>query len=123
MKVPFQFFIPFFKEYQYLEKCLESIVNQTITDWEALVIDDQAEDNDFCDSVINKFGDSRIKVIRKNERGSISDSWNFALKHAIPGLVTIFHADDLMDPCYVENMMITQVISRMQPHSLPKQSR
>ena len=80
-------------------------MNQSVTAWSAIVIDDQDEDNDFCETLVGKLGDKRIGVVRKKERGMIWDSWNFALDHAEPGLVTLFHSDDVLDPHYVESML------------------
>ena len=105
MQTTYQFLIPFYKEFSYLERCLESVINQTVTDWKAVVIDDQEEDNDFCRNVIGKLADNRISLVRKKKRGSISDSWNYALQQAKPGLLSIFHADDELDPHYVECML------------------
>ena len=105
MQTKLQFLVPFRREYTYLEICLQSIVNQSVAGWTAIVIDDQEEDNDFCDSIVKNLGDERITTVRKKARGMIWDSWNFALSHAKPGLATLFHSDDVLHPYYVESML------------------
>ena len=61
--------VPVYNVEQYLENCIESILNQTFKDFELILVDDGSTDNSgkICD--IYKKKDSRIKVIHKNNGG------------------------------------------------------
>ena len=60
---------PVFKAEAYLHRCINSIIAQTLSDWELILVDDGSPDNSgsICDSYAAK--DSRIKVIHKINRG------------------------------------------------------
>ncbi len=64
--------VPIYKVENYLEKCIESIVNQSYKNIEFLLVDDGSPDNcpRICDEWVEK--DSRIKVIHKNNEGLIA---------------------------------------------------
>ena len=61
--------VPVYKAEKYIRRCLDSIQAQTLTDFEALLIDDGSPDNsgDICDEYARK--DARIKVIHKQNEG------------------------------------------------------
>ena len=61
--------IPVYKVEKYLDRCLESIVNQTYKNLEIILVDDGSPDNcpAMCDAWIEK--DERIRVIHKENSG------------------------------------------------------
>ena len=61
--------IPVYKVEKYLEKCIESIINQTYKNLEIIIVDDGSPDNcpQICDEYSKK--DKRIKVIHKENGG------------------------------------------------------
>lgn len=61
--------IPVYQAEQYLARCLDSVLAQTFTDWEVLLIDDGSTDasGKICDSYADR--DNRIKVIHQTNRG------------------------------------------------------
>lgn len=65
--------VPVYKAEAYLHRCVESILAQTFTDWELLLIDDGSPDRsgDICDEYAKK--DIRIRVIHK-ENGGVSSA-------------------------------------------------
>lgn len=73
--------IPVYKVEEYLEKCINSVVNQTYKNLEVILVDDGSPDNcgSICDNFTKK--DNRIKVIHK-ENGGLSDARNAGIKVA-----------------------------------------
>lgn len=67
--------VPIYKVEKYLNKCIDSILNQSFTDFELILVDDGSPDNcgKICDEYASK--DSRIRVIHKTN-GGLSDARN-----------------------------------------------
>ncbi len=61
--------VPVYKVEKYLRRCLDSIVSQTFTDWECILVDDGSPDNsgEICDEYAQK--DYRFKVIHQENLG------------------------------------------------------
>ena len=79
MKV--SFIIPIYKVEQYIDQCVESILCQTYSDIEVMLVDDGSPDNcpAKCDEWAKK--DSRVKALHK-VNGGLSDARNYGLKYA-----------------------------------------
>ena len=71
---------------QYLERCVDSIINQTYTNLEIILVNDGSTDNSgkLCDELAKK--DKRIRVIHK-ENGGLSDARNRGIEEANSDLV------------------------------------
>ncbi len=87
---------------QYIERCLNSIINQTYNQLEVIVVDDGSTDNSL--ERIEKFGDKRIKIIKK-ENGGLSSVRQKALDLASGEYISFIDADDFLHPQYVEFMV------------------
>ena len=89
--------VPVYKVEPYLNKCIESIVNQTYKTLEIILVDDGSPDTcpAICDSWAEK--DSRIKVIHK-ENGGLSDARNAGMVHATGEYIAFVDSDDYIDP-------------------------
>ena len=87
-----------------LRRCVDSIVSQTFTDWELILVDDGSPDNCgvICDEYAEK--DSRIKVVHK-ENGGLSDARNAGLKMAQGEFVTFVDSDDYIRQDTYEQVM------------------
>ena len=85
--------VPVYKAEKHLEKCVESIINQTYTNLEIILVNDGSPDNSgkLCDELIKK--DSRIKVIHK-ENGGPSSARNLGIKNASGKYVAFIDSDD-----------------------------
>ena len=64
--------VPIYKVEKYLEKCITSILNQSFTDFELILVDDGSPDScpQICDNFASK--DSRVRVIHKKNGGLVS---------------------------------------------------
>ncbi|WP_298552107.1 glycosyltransferase [uncultured Algibacter sp.] len=93
--------IPFKNTEAYIGACLESIINQTYTNWELLIVDDNSIDASF--SIVEYFAknDDRIKLI-KNSGSGIIDALQLAFKKSSGELITRMDSDDVMLPNKLE---------------------
>ena len=91
--------IPVYKAESFLHRCLDSILAQTNTDWELLLIDDGSpyKSGDICDQYSQK--DRRIKVFHKSN-GGVSSARNLGLDKANGQWITFIDADDYVDTSF-----------------------
>lgn len=96
--------IPIYKVEKYLQKCLDSIVNQTYQNLEIILVDDGSPDTcpQICDEYAEK--DDRIKVIHKQNEGA-SIARNFGLDVATGEYVYFLDADDWIDADAIETLV------------------
>lgn len=85
--------VPVYNTEKYIRKCIESILNQTFTDFELILIDDGSTDNSgkICDEYAVK--DSRINVIHQKNSG-VSVARNIGLDNASGTYVAFVDSDD-----------------------------
>jgi glycosyltransferase involved in cell wall biosynthesis len=89
---------------RYLCKCLDSILNQTFTNFELLLIDDGSPDasGQICDGYALR--DSRIRVFHK-ENGGVSSARNSGLDNAKGKWIAFIDSDDWVDSTYLEHLL------------------
>ena len=89
--------VPVYNVSEYLPRCLDSILNQTYTNLEILLVNDGSTDNSgfVCDEYAKK--DSRIRVFHK-ENGGVSSARNVGLTHRTGRYVGSVDADDWISP-------------------------
>ena len=98
--------VPVYNVEKYLDRCVESIVNQTYTNLEIILVDDGSPDNcpAMCDAWAEK--DNRIKVIHK-ENGGVSSARNTGINAASGDYIAFVDSDDYIDCLMYEKMMNT----------------
>lgn len=96
--------VPVYKVEKYLNRCIESVVNQTYTDIEIVLVDDGSPDNcpDMCDEWAKK--DNRIRVVHKENAG-LSSARKAGLDVANGEYVLFVDSDDYIELNMVELMM------------------
>lgn len=84
--------VPVYNVQQYLSQCLDSLLNQTYINWEAIIVDDGSTDNSgiICDRYVER--DTRFHVIHKNN-GGLASARNAAMPY-IRGTFTMFLDSD-----------------------------
>lgn len=94
--------VPVYNVEEYLNDCIDSILAQTYTNFELILVDDGSTDGsrDICDQYAEK--DIRVKVIHK-ENGGVSSARNIGLSYAGGVFVTFVDSDDTVDKCYLES--------------------
>ena len=96
--------IPIYNVEKYLKRCIESVMNQTYSNLEIILVDDGSPDNcgKICDEYQEK--DSRIKVIHK-KNGGLSDARNAGIKIATGEIISYIDSDDYIDKDMYEYML------------------
>ncbi|MBR5126510.1 MAG: glycosyltransferase [Oscillospiraceae bacterium] len=89
--------VPVYKVEPYLRRCVDSILSQTFTDLELILVDDGSPDGcpAICDEYAEK--DCRVKVIHK-ENGGLSDARNAGLDTAQGEYIGFIDSDDFIHP-------------------------
>ena len=100
--------VPVYKVEKYLRRCIDSILNQTFTGFNLILVDDGSPDNCglICDEYAEK--DNRIHVIHK-KNGGLSDARNAGLdwyfEHSDSKWLTFIDSDDWIHPRYLEGLL------------------
>lgn len=95
--------IPIYNIERYLRQCIDSILAQTFTDYELLLIDDGSTDGcpTICDEYTEK--DNRIRVFHK-KNGGITSARNCGVDNANGEWIMHIDSDDWVEPTYVEEL-------------------
>ena len=98
--------IPVYKVEKYLDRCVESVVNQTYQNLEIILVDDGSPDNcpQLCDEWAKK--DKRIKVVHK-ENGGVASARNLGLEKATGDFIAFVDSDDWIDLSMYEELLNT----------------
>ena len=100
--------VPVYKVENYLHRCVDSILNQTYTNFELLLIDDGSPDNcgEICDEYVRK--DSRIFVIHQKNRGlsaARNTGINWFYEQGRSDYITFVDSDDWLHPEYLRALI------------------
>ncbi len=100
--------IPVYKTEPFLDRCVQSVLDQTYRDIEIILVDDGSPDNcpAMCDAWEKR--DKRIKVIHKSN-GGLSDARNVGLDAAEGEYIAFVDSDDYIHPQMYELMMNTML--------------
>ena len=95
--------VPVYNVEKYIRRCLDSIVNQTYSNLEIILIDDGSKDasGKICDEYAKK--DNRITVIHK-KNGGLSDTRNVGINAAKGKYITFVDSDDIICCDYIEHL-------------------
>ncbi|MEG8945549.1 glycosyltransferase [Rosettibacter firmus] len=97
----FSVIVPTFNQAEYLGEALDSLLNQTFTNWEAIIVNDGSTDN--TKDVIDKYlsMDKRFKAFHK-ENGGVASALNLGIKNARGEWICWLSSDDLFEPKKLE---------------------
>ena len=95
--------VPIYNVERYLEKCVDSILNQTYQHLEIILVDDGSPDN--CGAICDQYSaaDQRIKVIHK-QNGGLSDARNAGLDLACGDFIAFVDSDDTIMPEMIKKL-------------------
>lgn len=95
--------VPIYRVEEYLQRCVDSIRNQTLREIEIILVNDGSPDK--CGEMCNTFAaqDSRIKVIHK-ENGGLSSARNAGMQIAVGEYFSFIDSDDYIDLQMLEKL-------------------
>lgn len=104
----FSIIIPVYNIENYIEKCLDSILNQKMDNYEIILVDDGSTDSSgyICDKKSAEFGE-KIKVIHKNNSGQ-SDARNIGIKASSGDYIIFVDGDDYIRSNTLE--ILTEIV-------------
>jgi len=85
--------VPCFNQVRFLAECLASVIEQTLTRWEAVVVDD-ASTEDGMDDVISALGDPRVRSVRHEVNRGLAAARNTGFRAAGADLILPLDSDD-----------------------------
>ena len=93
--------VPVYQVEKYIRQCVDSILAQTFTDFELILVDDGSKDKSgqICDEYTRM--DTRVKVIHK-ENGGAADTRNRGVNQAVGNYVMFVDSDDYLAPTMLE---------------------
>lgn len=88
--------VPCYNQSQYLDECLQSVLHQTFTDWECIIVNDGSPDN--TEEVAAKWveKDARFHYYKK-ENGGVASARNFGIEKAIGDFIQLLDGDDILE--------------------------
>ena len=95
--------IPTFNHASFLEKALQSVLDQTYPCWEVLVVDNHSQDN--TDEVVKSFNCPNIRLLKIHNHGVIAASRNLGMREAKGDWISLLDSDDFWYPGKLETLM------------------
>ena len=108
MKPKFSIIVPLYNKAPYVRKALKSIISQTFTDWECIIVDDGSTDNsaDIAQSIISSLSETDhfiIRILRQPNSG-VAKARNVGVENSHGEYLCFLDADDWWKPSYLEEM-------------------
>jgi glycosyltransferase involved in cell wall biosynthesis len=100
---PYAVLVPYYSNIEYLREALDSVVAQSVDHWWCAVVDDSPDG--AAGPVVDEFAEPRFSYVRNPVRLGVAGNFNRCFEIAIQRgaeLVVILHADDRLEPMYVE---------------------
>lgn len=94
--------IPLYNKQQYIKRAIDSVLAQTYSDFELLIVDDGSTDDSV--SVVKSFADSRIRLIRQENKG-VSAARNRGIAESDTEWIAFLDADDAWESGFLEKVM------------------
>ena len=96
--------VPVYQAEKYLSKCIESVLRQTFSDWELLLIDDGCRDSSpaICDRYAAQ--DDRIRAFHKKKNAGVSEARNWGMREAKGEYIAFLDSDDGFEPGALETL-------------------
>lgn len=93
--------IPAYNAAGTIRRCIQSVLEQTYTEWEMIIVDDGSKDDTL--GICQSYDDSRIRVLHK-ENGGVSSARNMGLKFAQGDYIAFIDSDDFIETDYLQHL-------------------
>lgn len=96
--------VPVYNVSALLAPCIESVLSQTFTDWELLLVNDASTDNSL--EICNRYADNntRIRVVSLPKNSGVSAARNYGIDQTTAPFITFLDGDDRLDPRFLERL-------------------
>lgn len=96
--------VPIYKVEQYLRRCIDSLINQTYSNYEVILVDDGSPDKcgDICEEYATLH--EKIRCFHK-ENGGLSDARNYGVTHARGEYIIFVDSDDYVSKDHIEYLV------------------
>lgn len=96
--------VPVYNAKEYLEQSINSVINQSFSDWELILVDDGSTDGSgvVCDTYVKM--DNRIKVIHQNNKG-VSCARNAGIRFSQGEWIEFLDSDDYLNDRFLDTML------------------
>lgn len=86
---------PLYNNDQFIEECVHSVIRQSYSNWEMIIVDDCSSDNSYKVALQLACGDSRIKVYRLDVNSGAGVARNLAIEQARGSFIAFLDSDDI----------------------------
>jgi len=109
MSVKISVIIPVYNTALYLNRCLDSVINQTLNDIEIICVNDKSTDGSL--SILEQYAklDKRVKIINNKKNEGVSAARNKAIKNAVGEYVSFVDSDDAIDLDFLEKLYFVAI--------------
>ncbi|WP_291208606.1 glycosyltransferase family 2 protein [Hyphomonas sp.] len=97
--------MPAWKAEAFIAHAVESVLAQTLTDWELIVVDDCSPDATGAAALAAAKGDPRVRVVRAPENGGVARARNLGMQHATGTWIAVLDSDDAYEPTRLEALV------------------
>ena len=94
--------IPLYNKENYIENAIKSVLNQTFTDFNLLIINDCS--TDASATIASKYKSDKVRIFNHEKNAGLSASRNTGIKNANSNYITFLDADDLWQPTFLESI-------------------
>lgn len=104
--------VPIYNVEAYLDRCLESLINQSLDEIEIICVNDGSKDNSqlIVDKFVEKYPTKIISLIKEN--GGLSDARNYGIKHAKGEFLAFIDSDDWIDISMMKDLYEAAIMTQ-----------
>lgn len=97
--------MPAWKAEAFIAHAVESVLAQTLTDWELIIVDDCSPDATGAAALAAAKGDPRVRVVRAEQNGGVARARNLGMQHAAGTWIAVLDSDDAYDPTRLQTLV------------------
>lgn len=97
----FSIIVPLYNKERHIKRAINSLLQQSYSGFEIIVVDDGSTDNSYCE--VASIKDKRVKLLKKTN-GGVSSARNYGIQHSSHEYIGFLDADDLWKPSFLESI-------------------